>query len=402
MTDWRNLPAVKPKVKPPKRLRQSLLDRYQRCPRSAYLYLKYDGGGLSPELLRGSAIHLVQERALKEMVAIDEPQIPFELLKQIVKETLAEFPGLPFKEQDRVRVAAYHWAEATIIDPSEIVAIEQRFTLEVAGMIVSGKLDFATISEDRELGYVASIDDTKSTFNLPEQEDYAVRRRDGSLMWVEFQGVCYALLLAHGIPDGGMAPLGERVNLFHVAQVFPAYLYEDPDLHLARRGATIRRDELLDWMDSLEVLVESVKESLATSKWDAIPGSHCNTCPARQECPLPESLRRMHGLIVTDEDAQEAAVQLKFLKDDVATLQREVRKRVDLHGEIAYGDQALRLVPEQREQIKDKDALWEAVARAANTGEPFDPENHIKRSEYNKLKEVTLDPEELQKDEEAA
>src|SRR5690349_9755194 len=49
-------------VEPPRRLSQSLLALADKCPRSAYLSIKHNGGAGSLDMNRGTAFHRVAER----------------------------------------------------------------------------------------------------------------------------------------------------------------------------------------------------------------------------------------------------------------------------------------------------------------------------------------------------
>lgn len=415
MTDWRDLPPIEP-IEQPKRIRQTVARHAAHCPRSAYLYLKHHGGAGGHQLDRGTAFHRFAERATNEIIRQGDRQIPGEVAKAIVDEILAE-PDLVLTPHaaDRVRLQAYHWAEATVLDPEKIVAVEERFTWEVGGLTISGTIDRAEMIPDPEYGAILNVLDYKTTFNLPEQEDYGTRRRDGTVRYTGFQGVLYCLLTLFGKNEAGIGGLGDGVNLWVPSQVFPAYLRDiDGELFLANRWGTITRPELADDQAYMEGLVAKILSyfqpvvyhppggedrlppEIEGQKWPAVPGSHCSECPSPLECPLPTELRRWAGTINTPEQAAEAAEWHDRQNALVVATWKELRAFVKAHGELRFGtDLALEYAASERVEIRDKDGLFDAVERTAEFGEPFDRDKWVKRSDSYRLKKRTLTPQDL-------
>jgi hypothetical protein len=425
MTDWRDLPPIEP-IERPKRLRQTVLRHASNCPRSAYLYLKHEGGAGGSQLDRGTAFHRFAERATKAIIEQGERMIPGEVAKAIVDEILEE-PDLvlsPF-EADRVREMAFHWAEGVVIDPETVIAVEERFTWDVDGVTVSGTIDLARLLSDREFGAILELDDYKTTFNLPEQADYGRTRRDGTVRYTGFQGVLYSLLTLRGVPSSGISGLGDGVNLWRPAQVFPAYLRDvEGHVFLASRSGTITRPELADDEAYMKALIRKLigyfaytEEPcpvcaddpyathpphvcaggvLAGQKWSAVPGSHCSECPSPTECPLPAELRRHQGVINTPEQAQEAAEWHDRQQALLGATWKELRAYVKAHGRLRFGrDLVLEPGHQERVEIRKREEMFAAIDRAVQFGEPFDSEAWIRRSDSSPVKRRVLTPDEL-------
>jgi len=381
--DFRDLPPVEDPIERRTSYRQTFLKQFSRCARSAYLYERYDGGAASHALLRGSALHRVLELATRECLATGEVQIPFDVVKAIVNEVLAQHP-LPPDEADAVRIMAYHWAEATLLPIANIAGVEAKFTLHLQELDVTGTIDRLELYEDPDYGIRAKIIDYKTSLHMPDVDDYARPRRDRTMQWIEFQGIVYALGALHGVFENGL-DLGGGINFVEIAQVFPMYLIDDDraGLFLGQRSATLERDELADNLSYLQALVSNLSERFADQKWQAIPGSHCSECPAVWDCPLPEVLRDMHGTVNTPEEAEEAAVQWEYLTRHASGLKREIKAWANHYAPdgIRFGrDFILQFFQQAKTEIPDKAGLQVAVERAAQYGEPFDIENWVKRS----------------------
>lgn len=361
----RDLPPVEP-IEPPARYSQTIVRHFDRCNRSAYLYRKHRGGVPSHDLERGTAFHTFAERALNLMVENDEPKIPPDVAKDLMMEVLRE-SNVPVSEWDRLRIASYHFAEGYAIDPARVVGIERKFVIPVGDREVSCKLDFCALSED---GSEAWVEDFKTTYRLAAMDELATKLPDGRHAAKAAQLLIYVLALAYGFPvrdvpcptcegkqtylvpsgsdlpdvraagpgevievngdPGGVVPvrchtcdgrgtieerepyrIGERVQVFNCAELYPSYLFDDG---IGRRDVTVTRAELPDHMDWLESVVARMDEAFESWKFPAVPGSHCSECPAARECPLPVHLRDHRGEIDSPEKAAEAAERRMFLQ----------------------------------------------------------------------------------------
>ncbi len=413
-----------------RKVSMTMLRHYQACPRSGYLYSKYRGLGTSANLVRGSALHLALERALEAMVGQGEAMIPGDLMKSIVAEVLGELP-VPISEHDYIRESAYRWAEEFTIDPSQVLAVEQLVVLELGGWNVRCKIDYA---EARAGGMVVYVADWKSSRAAPAYEEIARRCPDGSLAGKGFQLILYALALAYGKPvrvaslecdacsgtgghddDLGLCPLcngdgtvrEEIVEPFPLAAgaerfdlelVFPGM--ERSDGTMVRREVSLSRLELGEYRESLIGLLNRLAASERDGDWPAILSDEaCSECPAKNECPIPLELHDHAGLINTAQDAAEASLVVEREGDRLAALRKELKAWAKGHEdvEIRYGrDKAWRFVVSESTRIDDKDAMFDAVERARELGEPFDRSKFVRETVSTNFKPVTLTPEELE------
>ena len=382
-----------------------------QCPRSAFLYVKYSGGAAAHPLERGSALHRVFEVAtrtlLDENAGQERPEpIPAEVVKVIVNEVLADpHYRCPFEEHDYLREAAYRWADEvrTLFDPRRIVAVETLMVLEVGGWQIRAKIDYAEL-----LGAVLRLWDYKSSRSMPTQEDVGRKRPDGSIAAKDYQLVLYALACVFGRPVrvepcpfcvsmpcaactscGGKGRI-ETVEPFPVAgtaqHVDLAYVFPGiEDKHtggMAKREMSLTRLELAEYMASIEAQVAHVKYRKRTGDWPAVRGSHCVECPAKLECPIPAVLRDFAGTINTPEQAAEAAEQLDAEKSWHTARWKELVNYVKtLPGQrLRFGrDLVIEPVLRSSSEIRDKDAMFDAVERARLYGEPFERSRFVKQ-----------------------
>lgn len=428
--DLRRLEPVDP-VTVPDRFSQTLVVKSDACPRSAYLYMKYSGGAPSPEMIRGTALHMVLERATNMALEQDEGEVPPELVRDLVAEVLREVP-VPSHEVDYVRMMAHRWAERTTLDPARIVAVERKILLPVGEHVVSMKLDLATLSEDGSEGEVV---DYKSSRRLPAEDDVSVKMPDGRRIPTTPQLLVYALGLKYGFPvrkvpcepcagtgkvpcsveedHGGCPfcggtqfqtgkgyveerdpfPLAGGAQVVHVSEVYPGPDFDD---ELASRGASIVAAEMPDHMAWLEGVVERLVASTETWKFEAIDGSHCSECPARHECPLPEEAKEYRGVINTQEELSRAVSAYFRRKDELAADWKEIKGMVDVLGPTRFGkDQVLEFATQERNST-DMEALQAGVEEAIEWGRPFDVRDYVKTSKSTPLKKRKLRKDELE------
>jgi hypothetical protein len=297
------------------------------------------------------------------------------------------------------------------------------------------KVDFAELSED---GGLCAVRDYKTSFYVPGLSDVTVRMPDGRLAPTSFQLILYSLGLVHGFPVhdrpcgvcegsgtvtiayhlagdqtgedlgdcpecGGRGkveerdpfPLAGRATVVDAAEVYPAHLHDDG---LPERGGLIRREELPDHLASIEAVVARMDAALESWEFDAVDGSHCSECPARAECPLPAHLRDFRGRINTPDELSEAARVYFRRKDELAADWREIRTVAGIHGPVQFGaDQVLEFATQETRRT-DTEGLMEAAQRAAEYGEPLDPDEFVKASVSTRLRKRKLSPDELAED----
>jgi hypothetical protein len=179
------------------RASQTMLRHANGCMRSGYLYALYKGEAQTVEMVRGSALHAVCERATKLAVDQGEAYIPADLAKVVLDEVLAEY-HVPIEQHDFLRECVWRWASETAFSPADVIAVETLLVMQLEGFEVRMKVDYAELLEQ---GAAVHVIDFKSSRSMPQQEEVARRRpADGSLMAKNFQLVLYALGLAYGVP----------------------------------------------------------------------------------------------------------------------------------------------------------------------------------------------------------
>lgn len=357
--DLRSFPPVEANVERPERLRQTLLAKHDNCPRSAYLYLKYDGGPPSHPKSRGTALHEVVERLKEIMVEQSEPTIPGDLATATADAVMAEHPEwvLRAEDQDVVRLCAYNWAEATVLDLDAIVAVELPMHLELGDWTLSGRIDHAEAT-----GQTAYLRDLKTSLAIRKKEE-VVRG---------WQGKFYALLFLFGVHADTALPMGGGINDVFFYEEYPRYRTEEGPLFT--REAAWTRAEIFEFKVSLERNLAAFEHSLGTGEWPAVDGTWCSTCPAQSECPIPAHLRQVES-IETEADAEDAFSQWFALDREKARYHGAMREWVKEHGPIFLGDYAFDGTVSESRTVTDIDEFVRAAYRVAEHGidaETFD------------------------------
>jgi hypothetical protein len=370
------------------RASQTFLRHYAACPRSGYLYQLHRGETRTREMERGKALHAVLERAVRTALEHDEPAIPPELVKVIADEVLADPAyAVPFEEHDRVREMAYRWASEAGIDPGAVVAVETLFALDIAGVEVRCRVDFAELVER---GEVVKVQDYKSSMAAAPFDEVARKRPDGTLAARSFQLVLYALALAFGVPvreegEGDERvetrepfPIAGRARHFDLEYVYPAL--EGRDGRMIRRPMSLTRLELDEYRVSLEGIVRRALISQSSGDWPAVVSDQaCAECPASAECPIPAEVRDWRGLIDSPERAADALERRAVVKAEQAAISRELRAYVAANGPVHFGNGMVAEIGQRSsERIADKDALFAALERSVRYGEPFDRGQFVK------------------------
>lgn len=382
----RDFPPVDPLPELPERLSQTALARHDVCPRSAYLYLLHGGGKASHAMDRGSAFHETVEILTKLAVERGE-LVPWEVGQAVLAEVLERDVNrvIPVGDHERLRQMVWHWCEFGLELPLDRVAgVEQLLLLEADGIpgLVSGKLDLVLVSEN-----VCEIRDYKTSLNMPSQEDFEA----------SFQPRCYAVLAAFGTPEGSPFALGAGVNHFRMTEIYPAL---DPrktvDGRLAQRSFEVDRPRVLEWREDLERGVSTFADRLEAWQFPARDGSWCSTCAAPYDCPIPAQAREIQP-ITSEVQAREAATEWRFAESEAATLKASVRAYAVERGlELVPlgGDEALAFSYSESRSVQDADKLLEAVERAAELGEPFNPADHFRIRKSNTFRKRKLRPDE--------
>lgn len=429
MTSWRDLPPIPAEAQPnfpegwtPS---QTFLRTHDNCDRAALLYLQHGGGSASHELARGSLCHETWERLLRMLVAsqaeraggldtapaadyvIDDPAahaehlaeqlentIPPELGRQVLYEVMADNPELQVsaEERDACRYMVDHWCRGTYFEPGQIIGIEKTLTLETGGFRVLVRPDLI-----RDLGGgLCRIDDWKTAWP-PDSEDFRAQAYDaqGNPRWAgNYQLNMAAVVAAFGVTDDGL-PLG-NFNRFQLSLGFPRILRkENGEQKIDERVVEVDRLQLQSFRDDLDLQLARLREvCIGKRKWQATAGNHCNECPAEVACPLPRVLRPESQMadVKTAEDIAEASTRWHFMTRSAARLKRRVKKAAEAlppeqledFGDGQLGirigkDLALVFADVEKQEIVDRDNLLAAAEAAANLGEPFNREDHVKK-----------------------
>jgi hypothetical protein len=133
---------------------------------------------------------------------------------------------------------------------------------------------------------------------------------------------------------------------------------------------------------------------------NGVATSNCRECPAEAACPLPRILRPESQMANLDSiaDLERAAANWNFMSASAQRIKARLKKAAetfpdedlqigtDEDGEPILGvrigtDLALVFTPTQTEKIIDRENMFAAAEAAAKFGEPFDRDDHVKRSE---------------------
>lgn len=409
--DLRTFPPVPPLTAVPDTWRQTFVAKATECPRSAYLYLKYNGGALTHPLAGGTLLHRAIERVIRHMLDQDPPEtmIAPEIAKDILNEVMAESTDLTVSPErfDSLRAMIFHLAEGLVIDPEKVVFLETPVSVDIGGRTLTGTIDFGELDP----GIRLSLRDWKSAFynallKPPEEDDddeYVPTEED----WPgTFQLVLYAFAAATGMIDG--APMNYDVPEYRLRQDHPRQFWENEGT-IAYREATISREALLDWGLYLQAEVAKLEKAFREWQFPAIMGGHCDFCPASAECPIPAPLREFRGEIRTHEDAVRAAILWERSTRFRETLWAAIKGYCKATGRrVRYGkDLELRWKKIESERtkervevpggkkIKGRDALREAIRRTEDFGVPLDWEYFHRTSVSTRLTRRKLTPSEL-------
>lgn len=403
MTDDLREPVYVPDAEEPERYSQTLLSKSDVCEFAAHLYVQHGGGTASHAMNRGSIFHGFAERWLRKLVAegqnVGEPEEAKTMLDEVAREMALVVPG---REQDGLRGMAHNFADMVWIDPAEVVAVEDKFDVELGGRTVTGKIDLGLIS-----GALGTIWDWKTSYNIDPAEDFVGN----------FQTSLYAVAFAKGRIRGEPVGLGEGITVFDVRNGYPRYAW-DAEGTLAYRSEIIDYAAILDLELYLERLVGRTEAAFAAQKFQVVPGSHCNTCPAASECPLPARLRDWQGDLTVSsplEDAQRVATRWWFKHEGRARVEDAggppisvdwdlLKAWVGENGPLRFGaDLILEFTDIEKEELRrgknfGKENFRMAVEAAAERGAEFKWEEWYRKSISTRLTLRTLSPHELQEE----
>lgn len=364
--DLRDFPAVEENIERPETLRQSLLAKHDKCPRSAYLSQKYDTTSVAMD--RGTAFHYFVERAIERLRDEGEVKMPGDVARELADAVMAERTDLvlPTDEQDVVRLMAWNWAESFLLDWETIVGVEVPLEMEIGGFKLTCRIDLIEAS-----GSTLWLRDWKTSLNVRKREE--VQRG--------FQAQFYALACLDGLTTKGMS-FGAGITDIWFFETCPRYRTDEGPL-VAKEGSWTR-SELADFRVSLERNVAAFEESLSTGKWPARDGSWCSQCPAPTECPIPAHLRAVDEIATLD-DAEVAFSHKLALERESRRLQSGLRGWVKDNGAVYVGDLAFDAAYSESRLVKDWNELQLALVRSADFGVPFVMSDHVELRQQTKF-----------------
>lgn len=411
--DLRTFPPVPPLSSVPESWRQTFISKHTECPRSSYLYLKYNGGALTHPLAGGTLLHRALERMIRHMLEQDPPEttIPPETAKDILNEVLVESTDLNVSPDrfDSLRAMVFHVAESLVVDPDKVVFLETPVEVVIGGRRITGTIDFG---EADEATSTLTLDDWKSAFYNAarpavdeDDEEYVPTKEE----WPgTFQLVLYAFAAAVGLVDGADFNFG-HYETFRLRQKHPRQFWRNEGT-IAYREAVIDRDTLLDWRLYLEAEVGKLEQAFVDWRFPAIVGKHCDYCPSSAECPIPAPVRNYAGEIRTQEDARRAAITRESHLRVAGEMWLALKGFCKATGQkVRYGaDQELYwkkvesqkikdrvAIPGSEKKIKGRDALRHGIMQLEELGLPLDWNYYHTNSVSTRLTKRTLTPQEL-------
>lgn len=331
-------------------VRQSFLRAAASCPHSAWLSRQVDV--MSHPMCRGLVFHAFAEKAITTLRDHAEQTLDQGHAKAILLEAINEHPEwpVPAEEMDSLRIMVFHFAEHWI-QPDRAVSVEVPLGMEVAGEMVTGRVDAMWLDGD-----TCHIRDWKAGFGLPAQDSIS-NKVDGRPSGAKaFQLIVYALLAAEHLS----ALPGPQPTRYDCRFVYPMFATDDG---LVTREAVIHKDDLVEHRAYLDALVKRVKHYEAQDDWPAVPGTHCAMCPAPKRCPIPADLRPVGSIF--EEGPEWLATKLWAAEKTVKELQGELREYIKDWGPVQVGDgdeeYALKQVTSSRTNAKAKQALMDGA-----------------------------------------
>lgn len=372
-TDPRHLPPIPKaelaKVEKPEKVSVTAAGWMDVCPRAFFLYYRHKGGPQSHAMARGECWHDFKERFLEMLRDSNERSAPPEVGKDLMNAVIAERKDLvlPAHEQHALRGMAWNYASATVIDPDAIVGLEQMLELDLGnGHIFRGRLDYAEISP---FGYML-IEDDKSGLHIFSADEV----ENGAKGW---QSWAYPLLAAYGIPEGESFPLGKGIDEFHFRFTFNRFLNEETG-ELIHREVVRTRDQLADFRITLTEHFERIDHGFATGEFPASAGSHCSMCPARAECPIPDTYHEIDAIETVEE--AEKALEAHFARD--AEQRRLMRSVAAFHEDYAQPIYMGDYVYDRRLETR-RSVDWDAVGDGSAKPEHI---KHVRSTPFKKKK----------------
>lgn len=329
-------------------LRQSLLSKFDDCPLSTLMDLKFAHGWNTHPQARGTIFHLFAAKVLNELRAQRSATIPVHVAEAILIEACRQrtdangdpipperIVRVPLRQMPELRMAARKFAKDNAFSYGKIVDVEKRLTAplryvdkhgELRERMLTGQLD--ALLFDPPDGAV--VIDWKDTWALPPEPkergaDEFVGDND------ELRGISYGGYFQQRFY--GWLVMQEYRNIDRVT------LREFYARKTKARKATLTRAQLPEVEEELSILVEAFDAAMASGEppwpygywptedglreldierlgpWKPQPGKHCGFCAASRHCPIDEDARiEAGGALTSWERAKRAAAELQVVE----------------------------------------------------------------------------------------
>jgi hypothetical protein len=340
-------------------LRQSLLSKFDDCPLSALLDLKYANGWSTHPQARGTVFHLYAAKVMQTLREEKSQTIPVQLAEQIMVEACRQetdhlgepidprdIVRVPLRQMPELRMAARKFAKDNEFSSHRIIDIEKRLSAVVTyshpdgGFVereLTGRIDALLYEEpvaDQITGEVitppgAIVIDWKDTWALPPEPkerdpgDYV--GEDDELRGLSYHGYFqqrfYGWLVMKNYPSVQRVTLRE----FYARKT-------------KARKATLTRDRLPEVEEELSILAQAFDFAIAQGepawpfgvtwedgerildiesmgRWKPQPGRHCGFCVGARQCPVDEDVRiEAGGAFTSWPRALKAAAELQVVE----------------------------------------------------------------------------------------
>jgi RecB family exonuclease len=294
-------------------LSYSRIARYEQCPLSFKLqYIDKLPSEPGMPARFGSTVHAVLENLVREHVRT-------EVVASLSEERALELLQEQWTEHEMTGAAEY--AEAAdivrtfvrdegIVDPSDVLGIEQPFEIQVERFKVLGYIDRA----DRIEGDGVLVRDYKSFRVLPDRSEV-----DSSL----------------------------QLSLYAVAaeQLWPWAKHVKLELHMLRQGIRLPTERTKEQLEAALAYAASLGEQTESPSTTFVPrlNGYCSTCDYRHSCPAyAQALAGQRSVVCEDlsdlervaQEREEVAVLAKVLYARRDELDRVLKAHLEAHGAL--------------------------------------------------------------------
>lgn len=356
-------------------LRQSLLKKFDDCPLSAYMEVRFSRGWSTHPQAAGTIFHLFAAKFLRTLQLTRSRTMPVREAEMILLEACRQTTDsngelidprdivrVPMRKMPELRMAARKFAKDNRFNFDRIVDVERRLSAELTyahpmGGIVrrtlTGQLD-ALLEDAQFPENGAIVIDWKHTWGLPPEpkernsDDY--QGDDEELKGLSYHGYFqqrfYGWLVMKNYPQIDRVTLREFYGLKTIA-----------------RKATLHRHQLAEVEEELSILAQGFDLAFAggaplypfgwwpvvaeggtvigrefdidrLGRWRPQPGKHCGFCARSRDCPIDEDTRIEVGAPpATPERARAIAGELQVVEQVKKVLTEAAKAYVDGTGE---------------------------------------------------------------------